>query len=337
MTLPSTIDPQDMRNLVDHFPQLLNTLQLEKTIINLCKDYRKKGISGICFLGMGGSSIAGNYVKALLEQSSKIPISLVRDYSLPTSIDTDWLVIAVSYSGNTEETLSGLVQAKERGCNIIRITSGGEMGQESEDPIIRLPTGLQPRATLPLMLSAILAVTEILIGSNRTDFGKLESLIITMNSSWKEWDETPKEMAESLFGKVPIFIGANHLKPVAYRAKCQVNENAKAPAFYSEIPEANHNEIEGFFDIYGCKMIPIFLRSQHESTRIARRLDITYDLYLEMDLSPFKIQAQGQTLLEEMLTLTHYLDSVSVELAYLGDVDPVSVERIQDLKHRLST
>jgi glucose/mannose-6-phosphate isomerase len=336
MKLPATIDPEDMGNLVDHFPELLNIVHLQKNIIALCKEYQDDGVSGICFLGMGGSSIAGNYVKALLDNSSKIPISIVRDYTLPTSIDGDWIVIAVSYSGNTEETLSGLKQAKERGCKVFRITSGGKMGEENLGQMIPLQKGLQPRATLPLILSAVLSITENLIDLHQTDFEKLASTVSGLNSSWRKWEKTPKEMADDLLGKIPIFIGANHLRPVAYRAKCQINENAKALAFYSEIPEANHNEIEGFYDTYGCKVIPIFLRSGYESTRIARRLDITYDLYQEMDLSPVKIQPQGHSILEEMMTLTHYLDSISVELAHLRNVNPVSVEKIQDLKHRLS-
>ncbi|MHA1927934.1 MAG: bifunctional phosphoglucose/phosphomannose isomerase [Candidatus Thorarchaeota archaeon] len=336
MKLPSSIKPDNMKNLVIHFPQLLSTLQIDSGILNAAKEFHEEGLNGICFLGMGGSSIAGTYARALLSKEIKIPISVTRDYLLPTYVDDNWVVIAISYSGNTEETLSSLSMANEIGSRIILMTSGGKMAQESNHPIIHLPEGLQPRAALPLIFSAVLPVVESLAGLKITDFQYLEEVLVKKSNTWSEWLAPPKEIAESFIGKTPLFIGARHLAPVAYRAKCQINENSKALAFHSELPEANHNEIESFVKTNGCSILPVFLRSGLEPTKINRRFDVTYELYLEMGLSPINLLASGDTHLEEMLVLTHFLDMISVELAELCGIDPVSVKKIKELKHRLS-
>jgi len=336
MKLPSSIKPDNMKNLVTHFPQLLSTLQIDSGILNAAKEFHEEGLNGICFLGMGGSSIAGTYARALLSKEIKIPISVTRDYLLPTYVDDNWVVIAISYSGNTEETLSSLSMANEIGSRIILMTSGGKMAQESNHPIIHLPEGLQPRAALPLIFSAVLPVVESLAGLKITDFQYLEEVLVKKSNTWSEWLAPPKEIAESFIGKTPLFIGARHLAPVAYRAKCQINENSKALAFHSELPEANHNEIESFVKTNGCSILPVFLRSGLEPTKINRRFDVTYELYLEMGLSPINLLASGDTHLEEMLVLTHFLDMISVELAELCGIDPVSVKKIKELKHRLS-
>ncbi|MCK4566531.1 MAG: SIS domain-containing protein, partial [Candidatus Thorarchaeota archaeon] len=301
MKLPSSIKPDNMKNLVTHFPQLLSTLQIESSILNTAREFHKEGLNGICFLGMGGSSIAGNYARALLSKKLKIPISVTRDYLLPTYVDDKWVVIAISYSGNTEETLSSLSMANEIGSRIILMTSGGKMAQESKHPIIHLPDGLQPRAALPLIFSAVLPIVESLAGLKITNFQYLEEVLIKKSNTWNEWLFPPKEIAESFIEKTPLFIGSRHLAPVAYRAKCQINENSKALAFHSELPESNHNEIESFVKTNGCSVLPVFLRSGLEPTKINRRFDVTYDMYLEMGLSPINLLASGDTRLEEML------------------------------------
>ncbi|MGY5871204.1 MAG: bifunctional phosphoglucose/phosphomannose isomerase [Candidatus Thorarchaeota archaeon] len=336
MNLPASIKPDNMKNLVNHFPQLLGTLQIDESILTTAKQYYKDGISGICFLGMGGSSIVGNYVKALFSETAKIPISVIRDYSLPAYVDNKWAVIAVSYSGNTAETLSSLSMATKLVSKIFIMTAGGKMAHENKYPIIHLPEGLQPRATLPLMLSAALPVVEILAGLKITELQHLEKILIEKSDNWNGWHQSPEEIANAFVGKVPLFIGSKHLVPVAYRAKCQINENSKALAFYSELPESNHNEIESFVNMYGCSIIPVFLRSAFELTELRSRFDVTYDLYNEMGLGPMNLACTGNTQLEEMLLLTHFLDMVSVEFAELRNVNPVSVERIEELKHRLS-
>lgn len=336
MTLPASILFDDMRNLVNHFPQLLTSFQIDQATWDIVEDYSKQGLKGICFVGMGGSSIAGNYVRALLSEDAKIPISIVRDYSIPAFVDKNWVLIAVSYSGNTEETIACLKGAKTIGARIIVMTSGGTIAQEKNYPQVLLPKGLQPRATLPLMFSVALPITEILAGLRLSDFHKLEETLTKRAITWNDWIQPPRKIAESFFKKIPLFIAAQHLSPVAYRAKCQINENSKALAFHSEIPESNHNEIESFTPNNEYKIIPVFLRSGFESNELAKRFEVTYEMYHEIGLEPVNLEVKEDTRLEEMLILTHFLDMVSVELADLRNVNPVSVERIKELKHRLS-
>ncbi len=336
MKLPTTINPDDMRNLVEHFPQLLRSLQIDEAVLDIASKYQKEGLSGICFLGMGGSSITGNYVATLLSEESEIPLLIVRDYTIPTFVTKEWVVIAVSYSGNTEETLSALSMAQKTGCRIFAMSSGGKIAQDAKYSLIHFPKGLQPRATLPLMLSAVLPITEALLGLKTTNLQAMEGMLIEKSATWQDWLAPPREVAKSFSEKIPLFIGAKHLVPVAYRAKCQINENSKALAFYSEIPESNHNEIESFVQTHECSIIPIFLRSNFESSEIERRFSVTFDLYHDMELSPLNLKANGNTKLEEMLLLTHFLDMVSVDLAELRDVNPISVEKIHELKHRLN-
>ncbi|MFX1606634.1 MAG: SIS domain-containing protein, partial [Promethearchaeota archaeon] len=123
--------------------------------------------------------------------------------------------------------------------------------------------------------------------------------------------------------------------PVAYRAKTQINENAKTMAFFSEIPESNHNEIESFVAENEFYIKPVFLRSSYEKDRVSKRMDITTTLYEEEGYSPIRLSIGSSNKTEEMLALTFYLDLVSVELAHIREVDPVSVERISKMKKGL--
>ncbi|MGY5858771.1 MAG: bifunctional phosphoglucose/phosphomannose isomerase [Candidatus Thorarchaeota archaeon] len=335
MSLPESIIYDDMRNMVNHFPQLLTTMQIDQNTLAILGGYAKEGVGGICFIGMGGSSIAGNYVKALLAELSQIPIIVIRNYSIPKFVDSTWVVVAASYSGNTEETISAMLVAKTIGARIIIMASGGRMAQEENHPIVLLPKGVQPRAALPLMFSIALPIAETLANLTVSGLPEVRKILAERASTWNDWIQPPREVADSFVEKIPLFIGAQHLIPVAYRSKCQINENSKALAFHSELPESNHNEIESFVSTYGCSIMPVFLRSGFESKALRKRIETTYDIYNEMILNPISFEVKGKTKLEEMLLLTHFLDMVSVELADLLKVDPVSVDKIKELKHRL--
>jgi glucose/mannose-6-phosphate isomerase len=143
-------------------------------------------------------------------------------------------------------------------------------------------------------------------------------------------------LAETLVGKIPVFIARGYLVPVAYRAKCQINENAKMVSANLEIPESNHNEIEATLVCAQYSIQPIFLRSKWESKRVSKRYEATAKIYNSNGCNPVQLRFECSSSLEEMLALTHYVDMVSVELAELLNVDPVSVDRIAQLKQILS-
>jgi glucose/mannose-6-phosphate isomerase len=336
--LAETMNLNDMKSMVSYFPHMLGKSDTNRDLIKICRNYYEEGIKGLCFLGMGGSSIIGAYVKEIISQESNIPVSIVRTYFLPKYVTSDWAVVAVSYSGNTEETLSSLQQARERGTKIVTVTSGGQMAKEYSDyPQILVQKQIQPRAAFPLLLSEVLPVSESIIGAQITDMDKISETVVAASKKWGEWVPIPSIMAQKVQSRIPLFVGAQHLIPVAYRAKCQINENSKALAFYSEIPESAHNEIEGFPSNHESSIIPIFLRSRNEDAQIKRKIDAILSIYSDMGLNTIVLNATGKTKIENMLTLTHYVDMVSVELADINGVDALSVRRIGELKKKLAS
>jgi len=323
----------DMQSMVKAFPKLLVSVQISKEIQDMCIKLREERLGGICIIGMGGSSIAGQYVQSLLQDSVNIPIINVHDYTIPLYVDESWITIAVSYSGNTEETLLSQVEAKKRGCHSFVIASGGKLlTQGKVKNRISIPKNFQPRAAFPLMFSTILHVVECLTGKEMTD---LNAISETLTEKQTQWEESTKNMAEDFLHTIPVFIGSRHLSPVAYRAKCQVNENAKTMAFSSEIPEANHNEIESFAGENEYDILPVFLRSNFESDRIEQRFDVTTQIYEDEGFVPLRLGIKSESKIEEMLMMTFYLDMVSVELADLRGVNPTSVDKIMKLKSSL--
>ncbi len=331
------IDKENMQSMANGFPFMLGSTKPSDSSIESATEASRVKKGGICLLGMGGSAIAGELCKGLLNDSTPIPIVCVKDYSLPHFVDSNWVTIAVSYSGNTEETVSAFKHAQQRKCNTFAITSGGTI-QKLADPqsCTLLPSGYQPRAALPLIFSVELGLLETLIGRARSDLEPISKNLALMAQAWPTGVTPPEKLAKELQGTIPLFMASGHLEAVAYRAKCQFNENSKIASFHSVIPEANHNEIEslGWFKSMG--VLPIFIRSDHENPRISARFNATSEIYEDEGAKPIHLWHSKSTKLEEMLKHTFYLDVVSVELANLIGADSVSVERISRLKKILS-
>ena len=331
-----TNNTSDMHRMVMEFPELLTKLKFDQDTKETCTRIGNSGLQGIVTLGMGGSAIAGLYVQALFLDSSSIPIVANREYTLPKYVNSEWSAVAVSYSGNTEETLTAFDEAMKRNCRLFAVGSGGKLFQKSESLTkIKIPGGYQPRAAFPLLFSAVLNIVECLLGTEVTDLAEISETLSRRLTQWEDSQLAPKILAQDLARSIPVFIGCRNLVPVAYRAKCQINENAKGMAFFSKLPEANHNEIESFVAHNKSNIKPIFLRSSYEDERIRKRIDITKSLYEEEGYSPVSLSIDSSSELEEMLAFTYYLDLVSVELAQIRGVDPLSVERISRLKDAL--
>ncbi|TFF92784.1 hypothetical protein EU546_07160, partial [Candidatus Thorarchaeota archaeon] len=250
-------------------------------------------------------------------------------------VDEKWVVVAVSYSGNTEETVSAYREARDRSCRVFCVTTGGELGRISNAGYTqRIPEGLQPRAALPILLSVTMGLTERVLGLEPTDFGRVSENVQRNQEVWGSHIDRPETLASEIYGSVPLFLAQGHLVPVAYRAKCQFNENAKYSAFSLEMPEANHNEIEASVSYQRFAIRPVFLESSFQSERMSRRYEATRAV-MSTERS-MKLTIPSENRLDEMLSLTHYLDMVSLELALLHGVDPVGVDRISELKSRLA-
>ncbi|UCH03541.1 MAG: bifunctional phosphoglucose/phosphomannose isomerase [Candidatus Thorarchaeota archaeon] len=336
MSWQDSIDTTNMRSMVSGFPQLLRSSRPNDYILQEAVRLHERGIDGILLLGMGGSAIAGEICRAYLHDKTAKPILSVRDYTIPQFINDTWVTVAVSYSGNTEETLSAFKEAQSRGSSTIAFTTGATLKEYAGDsPVHILWPGFQPRAALPMVLSGLLPVLEILLDLDTTDLDTVSVDIEHVSSLWAGMQTTPADLAKMAKDAIPLFIGWRHLIPVAYRARCQMNENAKKMAFSSELPEANHNEIEGTASCVKTQFLPVFLRSNEEDKRIQTRIEATIETFIENGCSPVNLDLELPSRIHESLGYTHFLDSMSVELAEILGVDPMHVERITELKKKL--
>ncbi|MFQ5832178.1 MAG: bifunctional phosphoglucose/phosphomannose isomerase [Candidatus Thorarchaeota archaeon] len=325
-----------MRSMVEGFPLMLKAGRLDKTTLEEAEHNRQKGIDGICLVGMGGSAIAGEICAAYLSDRSAIPVVTFQGYTLPPFVNERWAVIAVSYSGDTDETLSAFESAQSRGCPTFTFTTGGDLEKQAKGtPIQKLTTGFQPRAALPLILSGILPLLEIILNLQRTDLESAATDLERMSKDWENMPFTPKQLAKDAMGKIPLFVGWKHLTPVAYRARCQMNENAKVMAFNSELPEASHNEIEGTASCGEFPLLPVFLRSTEEDQKTRNRFEATLEIFSKNGCNPMNLELGLRSRIQESLGFTFFLDLVSIELAELRDVDPLEVKRITELKKKL--
>ncbi len=330
------IDQTSMRSMVEGFPLMLQATRLDKTTLEAAKHTRQTGIDGICLVGMGGSAIAGEICAAYLSDRSTIPVVTFRGYTMPPFVSERWAVIAVSYSGYTDETLSALKSAQSRGCPTFTFTTGGDLEKLAKDtPIQKLTAGFQPRAALPLILSGILPLLETILGLERTDLQSVAKGLEEMSKDWQNTPITPRQLAKDASGKIPLFVGWKHLAPVAYRARCQMNENAKVMAFNSELPEASHNEIEATASCDEFPLLPVFLRSTEEDQKTQDRFEATLEIFSKNGCNPMNLELGLHPRIQEALGFTFFLDLLSIELAELRNVDPLEVKRITELKKKL--
>ncbi|MFW9803234.1 MAG: bifunctional phosphoglucose/phosphomannose isomerase [Candidatus Thorarchaeota archaeon] len=330
------IDTSDMNAMVASFPQMLRSGSPSDGFLSEAERIQKRGIDGICLIGMGGSAIAGEIVKGLLVDRAEKPILTIRDYILPKTVNSGWIVVAVSYSGNTEETIAGYRDAESRGCSIFVLTTGGVLLEASDESRLHvMPAGFQPRAALPIIFAGILPLVEILLNLKLTNLQEVSRNLELAATKWDSSNLKPGSLAKSLKDKIPVLIGWKHLIPVAYRAKCQFNENSKVFASSVQIPEMYHNEIEGTLSCKDYPISPVFLRSREEDEKTRIGIKSAAAIFEENGCRPEHLDLKFGSRIEEILGVIMYLDLVSVRLAEIRGVDPLSVERIAQLKKRL--
>ena len=297
--------------------------------------------------GMGGSAIGGALLRSLIADECPVPITVCRDYNLPAFVDERTLVVASSYSGNTEETLSAVRQARERGARIVALTAGGELLRLSKEwgaPVYLIPFKGQPRAALGHSLIPLLGIAQKL-GWVADKSGDVSEAIAVMEA-WAEElaptvpaDRNPaKQMAARLHGRIPFTYGAEHLSQVARRWTGQFNENAKHFAGFGVLPELNHNTVEGFGhpDGVGEPLTVFILRSDRYHPRNDLRCDITAEILDKKGIAWEEVRPRGKSRLAEALGLIHFGDWVSAYLALLNGEDPWQIASIGHVKKRLA-
>lgn len=302
-------------------------------------------ITSVVVTGMGGSALAALLAKAWLKNDITIPFEIIRGYDLPAYVADHTLVIASSYSGNTEETVSALGQATGKGAQLGVIASGGKLIEIADGASIAhvtLPSGLQPRMAVIYNLRAVLALLEN-FGIVHDKLEEVEALSQWLGAQSSAWGPNvpaeqnyAKQLAKEAVGKTPVFYGGALTSPVAYKWKISFNENAKNVAFWNEYPEFNHNEFLGWTSHPIEKPFAVFdIVSSFEHPQILKRFEISDRLLSGLRPKATTINLVGESLIAQMLWGSILADYVSIYVAILNGVDPTPVVLIEKFKKEL--
>ncbi len=348
------LDPENMLEHLHGLPRQCRAAWRKANDFKLPEDYAE--IDKVVVLGMGGSAIGGDLVRSLLSSESQPIIFINRDYDLPAFVDERTLVIASSYSGNTEETLSAFSQALKSKCKKLAMTTGGKLKSLAEDakvPVFIIDYVAQPRATVHYSFMALVAFLQKLTPVKTQMFDKLgrkpdiqiEEMIKDLEKLLRELKETvpassnrAKQLSAKLQGKIAVIYGAGTLSEVARRWKTQINENSKSWAFYEVFSELNHNAVVGyqFPTELASQIYVVLLRCPSLHPRILTRYQVTSEILKQSGISHETINSQGSSQLSHMMSLVYLGDWVSYYLAILNETDPTPVKAIDYLKKRLS-
>jgi len=291
--------------------------------------------AGLIVCGMGGSAIGGDLAAAALGDRLSGPLPTVRGYELPSWATPEWTVLCSSYSGNTEETLSAFAEAGELGARRIVASTGGALVEEAREagvPVIGLPGLLPaPRTAVAYMLVCVAEVAA-LAGIAPGLRAEIEAAAAFLREQEDGLRERAAEIAKWLGETVPVIAGADLTVPAARRWKSQINENAKQHAFFSELPEADHNEICGWAaDGFSA----ILLEDADQHPRERRRFELTGEAIADAGAEVVWIETEGETRTARLLWATVLGDLVSLSLAEARGVDPLPVEAIEGFKAAL--
>ncbi len=306
-----------------------------------------RSLSSVALLGMGGSAIGGDLVRGIYSDRLTVPLAVIRDYELPAWVGPQTLVIASSYSGATEETVSSLSAALTRRCPVAVITTGGpigEVGRKAGLPMLTFPGGGQPRAAVGyavMLLAGLLERAGMLALDEAEVRGAHAAGQVTVTRCGPDipTDENPaKQLAWALVDRLPVIEASGFLSVVARRWKTQLNENAKSTAVFEELPEATHNAVVGYPHPESIRdhLYVLFLASPLEHPRNRLRAALSAELLDTARISHQVVPVAGETRLAQAIAAIALGDLVSAYLAVLYGIDPTPVEAIGRIKARLS-
>jgi glucose/mannose-6-phosphate isomerase len=341
---PSEIKKVDQGNMIgvcERLPELsIDALKRGEEV-----EIPRIQFSNLVVAGMGGSAIGGELLKDWLSDRAAIPIAVCRDYTLPAYVDEKSLVVAVSYSGETEETLSALLQAARRRCVVATVSSGGRMkafSQRLRLPHIPIPEGFHPRAAIAYLFFPLMGIVDKAgIYENK---GEVDEALRILERVSKEnalasplEDNKAKQLAVETCDTIPVVYGSRQYSAVARRLKCQFNENSKVPSKYDVFPEVDHNEVVGWEapDHLTKAFSAIFIRDPLERQEIRKRIEVTKQIVSPKASKTVEIQAEGRQKLARMLSAMYVGDFASLYLAVLRGVDPAPTKTIAYLKQEM--
>ena len=293
---------------------------------------------GLVVCGMGGSAIGGDLAAVAFGNRLSRPLTTERGYELPFAMLPDRAVLCSSYSGDTEETIACYEAAEALGARRIVATTGGRLAKAARAdgvPVIGLPAGLQPRAAVGYLFT-VAAEVAALTGAAPGIRTEIDSAGAHLREVAPALVERAEELAAQLTGSVPVIYGADLTVPVALRWKTQVNENAKLPAFTASLPEADHNEIEGWDGAPEVgRMSAIFLEDRDQHPRVRQRFDVTAAMVEPAAHHVARIETEGESRTERLLWAVMLGDLLSLQFAAARGVDPSKIEYIDRLKEEL--
>jgi len=339
------LDPEDILGRIRDLPRQCRDAWERSRTFKVPTPYWR--VEKLVILGMGGSAIAGDLLRSLAARRSRKSVFVCRGYELPSLVDENTLVVACSYSGETEETLAAFSQALRGPAKKVVLTTGGRLAglaREYEIPHFFFDYKGEPRSALGYSLMPLLALAEQ-VGMLHDMEAEAAEAVALMGELVQQLEprvdaaQNPaKQLAGRLQTRIPVVYGAENLTEVAHRWKTQLNENSKVWAFYEELPEANHNAIVGFplprEAIERLHVVLLYHPMLHP--RIILRYDATKDALTAAGVGYDVVEVKGSAPLSQMLTGILYGDFVSYYLAILNAVSPSPVAAITELKRRLA-
>jgi glucose/mannose-6-phosphate isomerase len=338
----------DKSGMLDHlhrFPEQCQKAWDKVLKFDLPREYTK--ISNVVIVGMGGSAIGGDIARRLALAESKVPVWVHRDYGLPAFVDESTLVIASSYSGNTEETLSAFTKSLETRSKKLVITSDGKLKQLAESkgiPAFVIDYQAPPRAAFPQNFIPLVGIFQKLglLGDKSADLQEAVDILKKLSRDFMEnkplASNPAKQLAAKLWGHVAVIYGAEMLSEVAQRWKGEFNENSKVWAFFESFPELNHNAVMGYeFPLEAKeKIFVLMLRSSSLRPRSLLRYEATAKLLAQAGIAYEFAEARGKSALAQAMSLILLGDYASFYLAILNEVDPTSTNAINFVKQYLA-
>lgn len=342
----SVLDPTGFGGRVAALPE--QCLSAWKRGLEFGLPYSYSDIQNVVVLGVGGSAIGGELLADLVSYQKGLPVTVCRDYHLPSHLGEDSLVIASSYSGNTEETLEAFYGALKRKAKLVVVTTGGRLEQAANKdgiPVFKIDYLGEPRTALGYSLLIPLAILQTLNLIAPIDLEVLEAakVLTSVGNGLKPQipinSNTAKDLAISLFGKLIVVYGGGVLSGVARRWKTQFNENAKAWAFVEFLPEAGHNAIAGLERPHGMggKIHGLLLGASNIDPRLKLRYEVIGELLGNAGVKYSVVNGVGNGVLSQMLSVVLVGDYVSYYLALLNGRDPSPVPTLNYLKSRLQS
>jgi glucose/mannose-6-phosphate isomerase len=338
------IDPEDMLGKVAEMPRQLAQARQVATAFE--PDDRLRDVDAVIVLAMGGSAIGAELVAAAAGERLQVPLVVHRDYGLPAGAGPRTLIVAASHSGETAETLSGFEEARRRELPTVAITTGGRLASgaaEAGIPTLRYRAGGQPRAAIGFGVGLVHELLGRLGLLREPDpIGPVAEAVeqqLERLGPTVETDANPaKQLAWSMFGRIPVVYGHGTMAAAAHRWKTQLNENAKAWASWEPMPEANHNAIEGSLNPreQSDALYVVELRDPDEPADVAERYRVVEELLGERATNRSTVWAEGPSRLGRVLGAVAHGDLVSVYLAILYQTDPTPVTLLAMLKERLA-